>query len=74
MAYQLIFSLTLSMIGNFACVFKSADFFFKIDIIQNILHTISVKQFRSRSGRTERTGPDLGTNCLQMLSADDKSC
>ena len=36
-------------------------------------NTISVKQFRSRSGPMFFFGPDLGPNCLQRLSADNKS-
>ena len=55
--------------------FLSADFFtiilgvfFFSKYIQK--HYQSVKQFWCRSGPTER--PDLGPNCLQKLSADDK--
>ena len=36
-------------------------------------HNQRVKQFGSRSGQVY-VGPELGLNCLQRLSADDKSC
>ena len=47
---------------------SSADFFKKF--FQE--HYDSVKQFGSRS-RPAFVGPDLDPNCLQQLSADDKS-
>ena len=36
-------------------------------------HYQSIKQLRSRPGPMLHVGPDLGPNCLQRLSADDKS-
>ena len=37
-------------------------------------YTINVKQFGPRPGPTFlNVGPDLGSNCLQSYSADDKS-
>ena len=46
--------------------------FFKINIFKKFFQEYhqSVKQFGSRSGPT--FCPDLGPNCLQRLSADDK--
>ena len=52
---------------------SSADFFFKINFFKSIFqeHYHCVKRSVSRSGRA--VGTDLGTNCLQRLSADNKS-
>ena len=43
------------------------------NMMMMMMNTISVKQFGSKPGLTLcNIGPDLGTNCLQRLSADDK--
>ena len=46
---------------------SSVDFFLKINFFKKIFQEYhqSIKHF---------VGPDLGPNCLQRLSADDKSC
>ena len=57
------------MLGNFACFFIICGFFsFLIYFLENVFQEYhqSVKQFGSRSGPT-------GPNCLQRLSADNKS-
>ena len=57
------------MLGNFMLLMSSADFFQNY-LFQEILEYFqSVRQFGSRS-----VGPDLGPDCLQRVSADDKSC
>ena len=49
---------------------SSADFYFKIYFFKKFFneHFQSVKLFGSRHS----VGPDLGPNCLQKLSAEDK--
>ena len=61
------------MHGNFSCFCYRLLTFFIINFFKKISHEHyqSAKPFRSRSGPTF-VGPDLGPNCLQMLSADDK--
>ena len=53
---------------NFMVVLSSADIFIKIFFFKKISpeHSQSVKWFGS-------AGPDLGPNCVQTLSVDDKS-
>ena len=59
------------MLGNFS----SADFFMTNFFKKFVLgYYQSVNQVPSRSGPTFcRFSPDLGPNCLQRLSIDDKS-
>ena len=61
--------LTLSKLDSFLCVLSSADFF------QN--HLFQKKYFRNTirvsNSLIQPVEPDLGPNCLQMLSADDTS-
>ena len=49
--------------------------FFKFNFFKEFFqeHNQSVKQFGSKLG-TMNVGSDLGPNCLQRLSADDKTC
>ena len=58
-------------LGNFSCFFflSSADFFFKINFLKkkNLSEIPSVCQ----TNWNLIVGPDLGPNCLPMLSADD---
>ena len=69
------------MLGNICMLLlSSAIFFFKINIFKKFFqeHYQCVKQFGFRfepteSVVTESAGPDPGSNCLQRLSADDKS-
>ena len=57
--------LIICMLGNFSCFSCHLLTFFKINFYKKFFqeHCESVKKFRSR----------LGPNCLQRLSADDKS-
>ena len=57
---------------------SSADLFFKINLFKKFFQENyqSVKQFQMKTDiLSDRhfVGPDLGPNCLQRLSADDKS-
>ena len=54
---------------------SAADFFFKINVFKkfNQGQYQSIKQLGSRSGPMFHVGPELGPNCLQRLSADNKS-
>ena len=64
---------SLCIMGKFSGFLASADFSSKLSYTKNSFrNTISVKQFGSRSGGTF-FGPDLGPNCLQMLSAGDSA-
>ena len=53
---------------------SSADFFSK-SLIQKVFHmnTIRVSNGLDPDQDQPSVGPDLGPNCLQRLSADDKS-
>ena len=68
---QLSCHLTLCMLCSLSCFFvpsffsKLTTFVFK----KKSFNTISVNIDLARHS----VGPDLGPNCLQMLSADDKS-
>ena len=53
----------------------SADFFFNINFSKNsVRNTIIVSNGLEPDQDRQNVGPDLGPNCLQRLSADDKSC
>ena len=67
--------LTLCMLGNFVCFFLSSlDFFFKINFFKKkFRNTIRVSNSLDPDQARHFVGPDLGPNCLQTLSADDKS-
>ena len=68
-------SITLSMLGNFACFFVICGFFFsKWAFSKNSFrNTIRVSTKSDLDQARCFVGPDLGPNCLQRLSADDKS-
>ena len=51
--------------SNFACFLSSVDFFSKSTFFK-------VRSFDPDQAQ-HFVGPDLGPNCLQMLSADDTS-
>ena len=73
--YQLISDLTLCMLGiiHYFChlqIFFNITFF-----LQNILsglNTIRVSKSLDPDQDRQKVGPDLDTNCLQRLLADDK--
>ena len=68
-----MFGNRIYLLGNFACLLSSADFFiikiniFKKNMFQEYHQSIKQSGF-SQSRRF--VGPDLGPNCLQKLSAD----
>ena len=51
---------------------SSADFFFKITFSKILLGTLSVSNSLDPVKNRHSVGPDLGPNCLQRLSTDDK--
>ena len=60
------------MMGNIAW-FSSADFFFKVNL-NSFKNTIRVSIRLDTDHIQYFVDPDLDSNCLQRLSADDKSC
>ena len=57
---------------------SSADFFFKFNIFkiffqEHYLYIIRVSNGLDPDQDRQNVGPDLGPNCLQRLSADDKN-
>ena len=65
----------LCLLNNFACFFKSADFFFsKWSFTKNSFrNTIRVSNSLDPDQAWHFVGPDLVQKCLQNLSADDTS-
>ena len=59
--------LTLCLLGYFAC-FCRLLIFIKINVLKNIFQEYCQSVNHSDP---DFVGPDLGTNCLHMLSADD---
>ena len=66
---------TLCMLGNFA-FFVVLDFCFLKLTFSKISFRNTIRMSNSLDPDQARlfVGPDLGPNCLQRLSADDKSC
>ena len=70
------YELTLCMLGNFSCLFVICGFvFYKINFFKkrNFRNTIRVSNSLDPDQASRFFRPDLGPNCLQRLSADDKS-
>ena len=66
--------LTLCMLGNFVCFLVVYGFFFKLTFSKkSFRNTIRVSNSSDPDQARHFVGPDLGPNCLQRLSADDKS-
>ena len=67
--------LTLYMLGNFSCFcFHLLTFFSKLTFSKaSFRNTIRVSNSLDPDQDQHIVGPDLGPNCLQRLSADDKS-
>ena len=64
----------LCMLGNFSCFSCRLLTFFQNLLFQKILSGIlSECQTVWIQIRTDSVGPDLGSDCLQRLSADNKS-
>ena len=65
---------TLCLLGNFSESLSSASFFSNQLFPKNNLgNTIRVSNSLDTDQARRFFGPDLGLNCLQMLSADDTS-
>ena len=59
---------------NYCCVFLSSADFLKSTILKKyIRNTIRVSISLDQDQTQHFVGPDLGPNCLQMLSADETS-
>ena len=67
------FWLTLCMLGNSACFLLSAVFYFsKLTFSKHSFgNTIRASNSLTPDQARHFVGPDLGSNCLQKLSADD---
>ena len=67
--------LTFCMLGNFSCFCCFLLIFLFFDFSKNSLwNTISVSISLDPDKDQCSIGPDLGPNCLQWLSAENKSC
>ena len=65
-----LLSLTLCLLGNFSCFFVVCWFFSKSTVSKNSFRNNSRMSNSLDSDQTRCfVGPDLGPNCLQMLSA-----
>ena len=62
--------ITLCVLGNFLCICCRLLTFFKIKYFRN---TIRVSNGSDPDQDRHFACPDLGPNCLQRLSADDKN-
>ena len=68
--------LTLCMLGNSACFFVICVVFFFLKFTfqkKSFRNIIRVSNSLDPDQAQHFVGPDLGPNCLQMISADDKS-
>ena len=62
------------MLGKFSCFCCRLLTFFKINFFKKkIRNTIRVSNSLDPDQDLQNVGPDLGPNCLQMLSVDDKN-
>ena len=65
---------TLCMLGNFSCFFVVRVLFLKLTFSKkSFRNTIMVSNSLDPDQARHFVGPDLGPNCLQRLSAEDKS-
>ena len=66
--------LTHCMLGNFSCFWWRLLTYFKINFFKKLFYEyfLSVKQLDPDQDR-HSVGPDLGPNCLQIVSAHGKS-
>ena len=61
------------MLGSFACFLSSADLFFKAYLFQKkFRNTIRMSNCMDPDQARHFVRPDLGLNCFQRLSADEK--
>ena len=71
---EVIDLITLCMLGNFACSFVICGFFFKSIVLKkSFRNTFRVSNSLDPDQARCFVKPDLAPNCLQRLSADDKS-
>ena len=62
------------MLGNFLCSFCHMLIFSKLTFSKNYFrNTIRVSNNMDPDQDRQNVNPDLGRNCLQRLSTDDKS-
>ena len=67
-------ALTLCLLGNFSCFFVVCWFFSKSTFTKNSFrNTIRVSNISDPDQASRFVRPDLGPNCLQMLSEDETS-
>ena len=67
---------TLCMLSNYACFFVICGYFSEVNFFKTFFQeylTISVSNSLDPDQARHFVGPDLGPNCLQRLSADDRS-
>ena len=64
------------MLGNFSCLYSRLLIFSKLTFSKNSFRNtiIRVSNGSDRDQNRCFVRPDLGSSCLQRLSADDKSC
>ena len=58
------------MLGNFSCFCECLSTFVKIHFSKNSFNAIQVSNSLDPDQDQYSVGPDLGSNCLQKLSAD----
>ena len=69
--YEIV-KLTLCLLGDFHAFLSSAIFFFKINYFEKFFKEYHHSANSLDPDQARRfVGPDLGSNCLQKLSADD---
>ena len=67
--------LTLCMLGSFSCFCCHLLTFSKINFCKNFFkNTIRVSNNLDSDQDRHNVSPDLDSNCLQILPADNKSC
>ena len=73
--YFAFVELTLCMLGNYFMLLLALTFLFKIYFFQkhSFRNIITLSNSFDPDQDRQLDGPDLGPNCLQRLSTDDKS-
>ena len=70
--YRIKLKSTLCMLGNFSCFCCLLIFFQNLLLKKSFRNTIRVTNGLDPDQDRPYVGPDLGPNCLQSLSAEDK--
>ena len=65
---------TLCMMGNFSSFFVVYRFFSKLNFFKKLFQEYYQGVSLDLDPARHSVGPDLGPNCLQSLSAEDKIC